>query len=235
MAQRPRYYMASKYDQFKYWTSYRTEDGIERGIAKTVSNSLNFIDDAVPFVVYKDNVPANRIVVKMQTNVGSKNLGPFKNQSASITDPLYGDSNRTTPTRWKIEYLRDNTWTTAYSFNENSVKEDGTQVIGSDGYIELSYGLIIPEVYRDNFLFAETFSSASLLPSESINGYAYLVIENTGDLGTIYIWNSSISDYDSFSPKYGWQLSSEAINNQTPLLQTLHPQHLLMDNQKEFL
>ena len=221
MAQRPRYYMASRYDQFKYWTSYRTEDGIERGIAKTVSNSLNFIDDAVPFVVYKDSVPANRIIVKMQTNVGSKNLGPFKNQSASITDPLYGDSNRTTPTRWKIEYLRDNTWTTAYSFNENSVKEDGTQVIGSDGYIELSYGLIIPEVYRDNFLFAETFSSASLLPSESINGYAYLVIENTGDLGTIYIWNSSISDYDSFSPNYGWQLSSEAINNQTPFVTDL--------------
>ena len=34
-ARRPRYYMASRYDQFKYWTSFRTEDGIERGIAKT--------------------------------------------------------------------------------------------------------------------------------------------------------------------------------------------------------
>ena len=34
LAERPRYYMASRYDQFKYWTSYRTEAGTEYGIAK---------------------------------------------------------------------------------------------------------------------------------------------------------------------------------------------------------
>ena len=77
MAQRPRYYMPSRYDQFKYWTSYRTEASVERGIAKNKSNSLFYIDDAVPFVVYKENVPANRLVVKMQTNVGDVDLGPF--------------------------------------------------------------------------------------------------------------------------------------------------------------
>ena len=36
MAQRPRYYMPSRYDEFKYWTSYRTENNIERGIAKNI-------------------------------------------------------------------------------------------------------------------------------------------------------------------------------------------------------
>jgi len=33
MALRPRYYMSDKTDKFKYWTSYRLENGIEYGIA----------------------------------------------------------------------------------------------------------------------------------------------------------------------------------------------------------
>jgi hypothetical protein len=88
MAQRPRYYMPSKYDEFRYWTSYRTENNIERGIAKNISNSLYYIDDSVPFVVYKDNVPTNRIVIKMQTNVGDVDLGPFINGTTSVPDPF---------------------------------------------------------------------------------------------------------------------------------------------------
>jgi hypothetical protein len=36
----------------------------EYGVAKNVSNGLYYIDDAVPFVVYKEQVPANRLVVK---------------------------------------------------------------------------------------------------------------------------------------------------------------------------
>ena len=77
MAQRPRWYMPSRYDQFRYWTSYRTEDNIEYGIARNISNGLYFIDDTVPFVVYKNEVPTNRIVVKMQTGVGTVDLGPI--------------------------------------------------------------------------------------------------------------------------------------------------------------
>ena len=125
MTLRPRYYMPSKYDEFKYWSSFRTEDNIERGVAKNISNSLNYIDDAVPFVVYKENVPANRIVVKMQTNVGTVNLGTSITQSGSLGDPLYGVANKTTPVRWKIQYLNENNWTDAYLFNENSTRDDG--------------------------------------------------------------------------------------------------------------
>ena len=135
MAQRPRYYMPSRYDQFKYWTSYRTEASVERGIAKNKSNSLFYIDDAVPFVVYKENVPANRLVVKMQTNVGDVNLGPFKNGSTEFADPFFGVANRTTPSRWKIQYLKGNNWTDAYNFSENDTREDGTPIIGSNGYV----------------------------------------------------------------------------------------------------
>ena len=101
----PRYYMSSRNDVFKYWTSYRKEDGIERGIANKTINNINYIEDACPFVVYKENVPANRLVIKMQTNVGDIDLGNFTNITTTFADPFFGDSNRTTPTRWKIQYL----------------------------------------------------------------------------------------------------------------------------------
>jgi hypothetical protein len=155
--------MSSRYDQFKYWNSYRKEEGLERGIAK-VSGGQYYIDDAVPFVVYKEEVPANRLVVKMQTNVGDIDLAPFTNFSSTFADPLYGDANKTTPKRWKIQYLKNNSWIDAYSFDENSTRADGTAIIKSDGYVELEYGLIIPDKYKDTFVFAETYSSETLLP-----------------------------------------------------------------------
>jgi len=85
MFNRPRYYMADKNDKFKYWTSYRTESGIARGIANKLVSGQHFIDDAAPFVVYQNQVPANRIVIKMQTNVGGIDLGPFSNSAGSFT------------------------------------------------------------------------------------------------------------------------------------------------------
>jgi hypothetical protein len=221
MAERPRYYMPSRYDQFKYWTSYRTESNVEYGVANNILNSLYYIDDCVPFVVYKEAVPTNRIVVKMQTNVGSVDLGPFTTGSSSMPDPFYGDSNKTTPVRWKIQYLKNNNWVDAYSFNENSLREDGTTIIKNDGYVELEYGLIIPSEYKDVFVFAETISSVSLRPERSINGYAYLVIENEQDVGVFYIWNESTEEYDSFIPEYGWVLASEQINSNTNFVKDL--------------
>ena len=215
MAERPRYYMPSRYDQFKYWTSYRTEDNVEYGIANKIINSLYTIDDSVPFVVYKEEVPANRIVVKMQTNVGSVDLGPFTTATSSNPDPFYGDTNKTTPTRWKIQYLKNNNWVDAYSFNENSVREDGTAIIKNDGYVELEYGLMIPTEYKDTFVFAETLSSTTLLPEKSLNGYAYLVIENDQDLGMFYIWSDVNEEYNTFIPEYNWGLGSEIINRNT--------------------
>jgi hypothetical protein len=211
--------MSSRYDQFRYWTSYRTENNIERGIASIVSNDLHYIDDAVPFVVYKESVPANRLVVKMQTNVGDVDLGPFATSTGSIPDPLYGDTNRTTPARWKIQYLKNNQWIDAYNFRENDTLASGEPIIGSDGYVELEYGLIIPEEYRSTFVFAQTLSSSTLLPESNVEGYAYLVIENAGDRGTMYIWTNG--DYATFSPEYGWQLGSETIDLNTNFITDL--------------
>jgi len=213
MAQRPRYYMPSRYDEFKYWTSYRTENNVERGIAKNISNGLYYIDDAVPFVVYKENVPANRIVIKVQTNVGDVDLGPFATATASVADPLFGPLNKTTPSRWKVQYLQENSWVDAYSFRETDTRISGEPIINTDGYLELEYGLVIPEEYKSSFIFAERLSSDTLLPEISINGYAYLVIENEGDRGTFYIWING--GYVTFTPQYKWQLGSEEVVNNT--------------------
>jgi hypothetical protein len=219
MAQRPRWYMPSRYDQFRYWTSYRTEDNFEYGIAKNISNGLYYIDDAVPFVVYKNNVPANRLVVKVQTGVGSVDLGPFATATSSIDDPLYGEQNKKTPARWRIQYLRNNDWIDAYVFTENDTRADGSPIIAPDGYVELQYGLIVPESYKNIFRFAETLSSNTLLPEVSLLGYAYLVVENEGDIGTFYIWDGD--SYEQFTPEYGWLLGSETITNTTSFVTDL--------------
>jgi hypothetical protein len=222
LARRPRYYMASRYDQFKYFTSFRTENGVERGIAKNIVNGNYYIDDTAPFVVYKENVPANRIIVKMQTNVGDIDLGDFTDISRTFSDPFFGNANKTTPTRWKVQYLEGNNWVDAYVFTENDVREDGSPIIAHDGYVELQYRLKnIPDNFKDSFVFAETFSSSTLLPNESINGYAYLVISNAGDVGTYYVWNSTTETYDTFTPVYGWVLGSEQIDNKTTFVTDL--------------
>jgi hypothetical protein len=222
IARRPRYYMGSRYDEFKYWTSFRTENGIERGIAKTIVNNNYYIDDAVPFVVYKENVPTNRIIVKMQTNVGDIDLGDFTDISKTFSDPFYGNTNKTTPTRWKVQYLEEDNWTDAYLFNENDLREDGSPIISHDGYVELQYGLKnIPDKFRDSFVFAETFSSTTLLPDQSLNGYAYLIIENSVDVGEFYIWNGLTDEYETFTPVYGWVLADESIDNKTSFVTDL--------------
>ena len=221
ISERPRYYMPSRYDQFRYWTSYRTEDGNEYGVAKNISNGLYFIDDAVPFVVYKEQVPANRIVIKMQTNVGDVDLGPFTTSTGSISDPLFGEANKTTPSRWRVQYLDGNNWTTLYTINEFDTRDDETNspIIGSDGYVELEYGLIIPDAYKDIFVFAEKLSSSTLLPESNISGYAYLVVDTDGEVGTFHIWTGT--EYETFDPVYGWKLGSETITNQTNFVDDL--------------
>jgi ribosomal protein S6E (S10) len=206
LARRPRYYMADKKDSFKYWSSYRTEDGIERGISNLSINGQNYIEDAAPFVVYETPVPANRIVVKMQTNVGDIDLGPFTNSSGTFDDPLYGDLNKTTPIRWRIQYLRDNSWVDAASFNEGSLRTDGTPVVGPDGYVELAYGMIVPEDYRETFKLEKQLTSLTLLPNPSgmLDGTAYLVTELETQAGTVHIVNNN--EFETFEAKYGWDL-----------------------------
>lgn len=237
-ARRPRYYMASRDDQFKYWTSYRTEYGmptpmpnmnypqvireVPRGYSFYYStNGLNYIEDAVPFVVYNSSVPTNKIVVKMQTNVGEVDLGPFRyGDTTDVADPLYGDAHKTTPVRWRIEALKGTAWTPLVSFDENSTRSDGTQVIGPDGYVEISYGFSIPEEYLSIFTFAEEIADISLLPTIAPVGYCYLVKQNFDDIGQMYIYTGqnvipNLDGWETFTPEYNWHLSSEELSKRS--------------------
>jgi hypothetical protein len=219
MAQRPRYYMADRYDQFKYWTSYRLEENIERGIAKNVLNGQFFIDDAAPFVVYKNAVPANRLVVKMQTNVGDVDLGPFTNSYGSFTDPLYGNENKTTPIKWKIQTLQGGGWVDAISFDASSVRSDGSPIVGSDGYVEIQFGLIVPREYASNFRHAGDLLVDTLLPNNAFEGDAFLVKASDSELGQYYIWSNG--GYRTFTPSYGWKLYEESNTSISGLVANL--------------
>ena len=213
MADRPRYYMPDKNDKFKYWTSYRTESGQEYGIASKIRGSQNSIEDACPFVVYKEKIPTNRIVVKMQTHTGTENLGPFSSPTGAFEDPFFGELNQKTPSRWKIQFLKDGNWENVISFNPAITRVDGTPIIKSDGYVEIAYGLIVPDEWRPNFVFAEVYTSISLLPEQSVVGYAYLIKENESDIGKFYIWNGT--DYEIITPKYGWYVQDETVDRLT--------------------
>ena len=236
--QRPRYYMPSRDDQFKYWTSYRTEKENDaatvtkdRGISTASANNQYPIEDASPFVVYKENVPANRLVVKMQTHVGTKNLGPFKTETASIADPFYGNSNKQVPINWKIEYLSGNSWVSAKTFNANSLRDDATPIINEDGYVELSYGLIVPIEHKNKFIHVEKISSTTLLPNTSIDGYAYLVVESATDKGVYHIWNNTTKVYQNFIPEYGWKLTNSDLTKETNFVTDFtSPEYFIKDN-----
>jgi len=233
MSQRPRYYMADKKDPFKYWSSFRTEDGIERGIADTVVNGRYYISDAAPFVVYKNKIPANRIVVKMQTSVGSVDLGPFSDSSGAFNDPFFGEENKTTPVRWKIQYLKDSNWVDAIRFDENSTRRDGSPIIGSDGYLEIGYGLIIPDEYYNIFNFEKVLASESLLPpaSEMVNGVAFLIINNSSSKGVVHI--AMNGQYETFNASYGWQIIDE-INRSVSFVENLtNPEYFVENNSNE--
>ena len=133
---------------FKYWTSYRTDKtGEERGISR---EDLT-IDDVAPFVRYKNAVPANRVVVKMQTNVGTKDLGAMRYGDDIISDPLYGMENATVPKTWRIDLMQDGVWQTKISLTSDD--------IGPDGYVEIGYGRALPE---DAYYKGEMPSFASL-------------------------------------------------------------------------
>jgi len=216
LVRRPRYYMAHKLDNFKYWTSYRKEDGVERGIANINLNGQNFIHDAAPFVVYKNPVPANRVVVKMQTHVGEVDLGPFIKDDNLVADEFFGESNQRTPVRWKIQKMDiSRSWVDIATFDENSERSDGSSIIGPDGYIELVYGLIIPPAYVPGFKLVKEYSSADILPNplRLPNGTAYLIKENTNDAGTVYVVRNNLQSnqgtFAQFSAEYSWTLLEE--------------------------
>jgi hypothetical protein len=222
LTKRPRFYMASKDDKFKYWTSYRTEGGAEYGVANKKANNQFYISDAAPFVVYKESVPANRIVVKMQTGVGSVDLGPFGTSFGPFEDPFFGFDKQKTPKRWKIQYLKNNVWVDAIAFDENSSRIDGQPIIGVDGYVELSYGLKIPNNHIANFTQIDSIASEIFLPLTANPGDAYLVGATEESPGVYHVWKNNA--FQTFVPSYGWYLSDRQIDSKTAVVTNMVPE-----------
>ena len=219
---RPRYYMPTKDDEFKYWRSYRTEsnpligNNIEYGISKNSNNGRYIIEDCNPFVAYKEPVPANRIVLKVQTNIGSINLGPFKTSGSSqLNDPFFGEQNKTVPSRFKVQYLSSSDqWLDAYEFNESTLRDDGVSpVFGPDGYLSLEYGIEIPQDYRDNFTYLGELQSEALLPQQNFIGNAYLILSQANSKGRLKIWNGF--EYDDLTPVYKWFIGTDGTYENT--------------------
>jgi hypothetical protein len=195
----------------------------ERGIANRPSpaRNVNFIEDVAPFVVYKERVAANRIVIKMQTGVGDINLGPFSKESGTFADPFFGESNKIAPVRWRVQYLQENSWVSALEFDQNSVRRNGAPIVGPDGYVELEYGLIVPEQYSDIFRLLGEFSSSRYLPQNAKDGDAYLIRPNERDIGEIRMWSNVFNSYIAITPRYGWQVAEEGISRSTNFVKNL--------------
>lgn len=191
-----------------------TTHGTVRGFSYKSGNT-NIIDDVAPFVVYKNVVPANRLVVKMQTKVGELDAGTYFSVDGTQFDDPFADTpqNKSIPTDWKIQVLNSNNqWLDAYDFAEDAYD------IPSHGHVELSYGLVVPSFtdhitnLSDIFLLAGTVSSTSALPVQAPVGYAYLV-EESGGPGTFYVAHSN--GFDSFPAVYEWYLSTQEIPTNT--------------------
>lgn len=205
---RPRYYMPSRKDFFKYWSSYRKEDDIQRGISKPSANINNEYDivDVSPFVVYNDAIYANRIVIKMQTNVGTFNLGNLRiGNDKVINDPLYDYSYASVPKTWRVQKLNDNNvWQNIIEFNSNSERSDGSEVVPKDGHLELFYGVKIPEAYNETFNLID-YTTESLLPaSNNLIGEAYIVNYSSSSAGVLKVWNGSL--WETNTLEYGWSI-----------------------------
>lgn len=219
---RPRYYMPTKDDEFKYWRSYRTEsdplvgNNVEYGISKNSNTGRFVIEDCNPFVAYKEPVPANRIVLKVQTNIGSINLGPFRTSgNSSLPDPFFGEQNKTVPKRFKVQYLsQSDQWLDAYEFNDATLRDDQTSpVFGPDGHLQLEYGIQIPQDYRNNFRYLGELLSDALLPAQNIIGTAYLIVGQENSKGVLKVFNGF--DYDESVPIYRWFIGTDGTYENT--------------------
>lgn len=246
-ARRPRYYFCSRKDEFKYWTSYRKENGSEFGISSVTPRSTNTpnigyqINDAVPFVVYKNEVASNRIVVKMQTNMADPEGRDISGQeivSASIRvgnkiipDPAKDITRSTIPKRWKIQYLdSENDWNDAISFNENSVRKDGSRIVPWDGYVEIAYGIKIPEEYRDSFNFIDFVSSSVQFPNNAVTGQAYISGASTSEPGVLNIWDTSELEWKQFAVEYGFSLLESDDTKRIGLIKKFNnPEYFIKD------
>jgi hypothetical protein len=253
---RPRYYFCSRFDSFKYWNSYRKEDGQEFGISSQVATFFTAgdpsykINDCVPFVTYKNQVATNRIVVKMQTNLADPSAvgingeflvpGTIRVNNSLVTDPLQDITKSSVPKRWKIQYLNvDNNWIDAIDFNETSTRRDGSRIVPWDGHVEVYYGIKIPEQFKTNFHLYQYIDTIEQLPDPAIynagvglkDGDSYIVGSSTTQSGILYVWSQEDEDWKTYNVEYGFSLLEEDDTKRVGLIKKiLNPDYFNIGN-----
>jgi len=243
---RPRYYFCSRFDKFKYWNSYRKENGEEFGISSQaatffIPNDPSYkINDCAPFTVYKNQVAANRIVVKMQTNLADPSAvgingeflvpGKIRTNNNLVTDPLQDVTKSSVPKRWKIQYLDiNNNWTNAISFNENSTRKDGSRIVPWDGHVEIYYGIKIPEQFKTTFHLYQYLDTVEQLPDTTIyaaglrvkDGDAYVVGSSTTQAGTLYVWSQEDEEWKTYNAEYEFSLLEDDDTKRVGLIKKI--------------
>jgi hypothetical protein len=243
---RPRYYFCSRFDKFKYWNSYRKEDGQEFGISSqaatffTAEDPSYKINDCAPFITYKNQVATNRIVVKMQTNLADPLAvgvsgeflvpGKIRVNNSLVTDPLQDIAKSSVPKRWKIQYLNpDNNWIDAVGFNESSTRRNGSRIVPWDGHVELYYGVKIPEEFKTNFHLYQYLDTIEQLPDPSDynvvaglkDGDAYILESSTTQPGTLYIWSQEDEEFKTFNVEYGFSLLEDDDTKRVGLIKKI--------------
>ncbi len=201
---RPRYYMGSRYDSFKYWTSYRTENEQEFGI----SDETGLIEDVAPYVVYENPVPTNRIVIKMQTNVGTVKQGPFRAGVDEIEDPLYGMDKATIPTSFDVEVLLEND---KQELEWKLITTVENTDIGPDGHVQLSLGWKLP----DNYRIKGEMPDYDALPISGKDGDTYFVV----DQNAFYTYKRPM--WEAVELYQSWAVDEESLTNKTPVVTNL--------------
>jgi hypothetical protein len=250
---RPRYYFSSRFDKFKYWNSYRKESGQEFGISSAISTSIipgevsYKIDDCAPFVVYKEEVATNRIVVKMQTNLADPTAvgingeflvpGTIRSNNNLFPDPLQDITKSSVPKKWKIQYLNSsNNWIDATVFNESSTRRDGSRIVPWDGHVELYYGIKVPEKFKTNFHLYQYLDSEDQLPDpiyvnrNIVDGDSYVVGSSTSQAGTLFVWNATDQDWETYEVEYGFSLLEDDDTKRIGLIKKiLNPDYFIVE------
>jgi len=219
-------------------SSLTTEHGVSALTNPTGFNeSIGYvIEDAAPFVVYNEKAPINRIVVKMQTNMADVDTETeFIDKSGSlITNPYTSIESSSIPKRWRIEYLDENDqWISAISFNENSLRYDGSNIVPWDGHVEISYGLKFPDEFKQSFKFMNYLKQIEDLPDNNSDGHAYIVGQVSGNLGQLYIWSNTIDDWISIPVEYGFSLVDTDDSKNIGIVNSfMNPEYIIDSNSR---
>lgn len=178
---RPRFYVPTVKDQFKYWTSWNTDVAPALNIG--LSDSKGIIKNAAPFVVYTEPIAANQVTVKIQTGNGESRATRIS------VDPLIDKTKSTLPRRWRIEYLDvTGTWQTIKSYGEY----DSLEVDPISGNIDLVYMIENPDPVRfPNFVLKGYMDSPAHLPYRGRFGEAFVIGRSRTKIGKVVIWNGS--------------------------------------------